>query len=109
MGTSMSKVVFTENVIRGIHIWHAKAKKNMALRNPNSERSTLETSPSLQTSLEASPSFSLDASFSILVDRPLDDKYMDYEEKVNNEQQESENQERKPGSFYGFDLQKEGK
>lgn len=109
MGTSMSKVVFTENVIRGIHIWHAKAKKNMALRNPNSERSTLETSPSLQTSLEASPSFSLDASFSILVDRPLDDKYMDYEEKVNNEQQESENQGRKPGSFYGFDLQKEGK
>ena len=29
MGTSMRKVVFTENVIRGIQIWQDKAKKNI--------------------------------------------------------------------------------
>ena len=70
MGGSMSKVVFPENVIRGINKWHDKAKKNKALRNLYSD----QPSSSLRTSLETSPSFSLDASFSILVDRPLDDK-----------------------------------
>ncbi|XP_061341521.1 MLO-like protein 6 [Gastrolobium bilobum] len=106
MGSTMNKAVFTENVIRGIKIWHDKAKKSMALRNPYTQR------PSLETSLETSPSFSLDPSVSILVDRPLDAKHVDLsimdEEKVS-ELQESENQQRKLGSFHGFDLQNRGK
>lgn len=72
MGTSMSKAVLTENVIRGIQIWHCKAKKNMGQRNPHSERPSQGNSRSLETS----PSFSLDASVSILVDRPLDAEHM---------------------------------
>ncbi|KAJ1402107.1 Mlo-related protein [Sesbania bispinosa] len=102
MGSSMSKVVFTENVIQGVKIWQAKAKKNMALRNPYSESSTLDTSPS----------FSFDASVSILVDRPLDAKHMAVnvvDEEEISEQQESENQDRKSGSFHGFNQQNRGK
>ncbi|TKY71762.1 MLO protein 6 [Spatholobus suberectus] len=108
MGTTMGKVVFTENVIRGIQIWHDKAKKNVALRNPYSQGPTLDTSLSLETSLESSPSFKLDASVSILMDRSLDDnKPMAVnimEEKTSSEQQESENQKPKLGSFRGFDM-----
>ncbi|KAG4960410.1 hypothetical protein JHK87_037043 [Glycine soja] len=109
MGTSMRKVVFTENVIRGIQIWQDKAKKNMALRNPYSQGTSLDTSLSLETSLEASPSFRLGASLSNFMDRPLDvNKHMDVnitQGEIVSEQQESENQASNLSSFQGFNLQ----
>ncbi|KAG4977823.1 hypothetical protein JHK86_037297 [Glycine max] len=109
MGTSMRKVVFTENVIRGIQIWQDKAKKNMALRNPYSQGTSLDTSLSLETSLEASPSFRLGASLSNFMDRPLDvNKHMNVnitQGEIVSEQQESENQASNLSSFQGFNLQ----
>ena len=113
MGTSMRKVVFTENVIRGIQIWQDKAKKNMALRNPYSQGTSLDTSLSLETSLEASPSFRLGASLSNFMDRPLDvNKHMNVnitQGEIVSEQQESENQASNLSSFQGFNLQNTGK
>ncbi|XP_029129845.1 MLO-like protein 6 [Cajanus cajan] len=101
MGTSMSKDVFAENVIRGIHIWREKAKKNVAHRNPHSQDSSLDTSLSLEISLE-SPSFRFDVSTSILMDRSSDDnKHVAVtEENISSEQL---------GSFQGFHLQNTGK
>ncbi|KAJ7968619.1 MLO-like protein [Quillaja saponaria] len=54
MGTSMRTAVFTENVVRGLKRWRADAKKKVPLRSPYTARSSLDAS------LEASPSFSLD-------------------------------------------------
>ncbi|KAL2341836.1 hypothetical protein Fmac_009776 [Flemingia macrophylla] len=101
MGTSMSKAVFTENVIRGIQIWREKAKRNVALRNPHSQDSSLETSLSLETSPET-PSFGVYESISILTDPSLDDnKHIAItEENISTEQL---------GSFQGFHLQNTGK
>lgn len=109
MGTSMNKVVFTENVIRGIKIWQDRAKKNMALRNPHSQATLDDTSVSHETALENSPSFNLYASVFI----PLNvNKHMAVNttegEKVS-EQLLSENQETNFGSFQGFELQNTGK
>ncbi|XP_048132578.1 MLO-like protein 12 [Rhodamnia argentea] len=70
MGTSMRGAVFTENVRKGLKRWRATAQKKLALRDPYAARLSLDASvTSLDasvTSLDAySPSFSLDASFSI--------------------------------------------
>ncbi|XP_027338137.1 MLO-like protein 6 [Abrus precatorius] len=85
MGTSMSKVVFTENVIRGIQIWREKAKRNM----------TRHSNLSLDISIDSSPSFG-----HMAVDTVDENKASE---------QESENQEPKLGSFHGFDTQNRGK
>ncbi|KAK9267383.1 hypothetical protein L1049_009808 [Liquidambar formosana] len=72
MGTSMNKAIFTEGVVEGLKKWRAKAKKNVALKNTLSPRLSLDTSLDT-TSLDTSPSFSLDASYSVKFDRSLQD------------------------------------
>ncbi|KAA8519736.1 hypothetical protein F0562_013992 [Nyssa sinensis] len=60
MGTSMRNAIFTEGVVIGLKRWRAKAKKNIAGRDIYSTR------PSLDASLDSSPSFgTLDASPSL--------------------------------------------
>ncbi|PQQ04305.1 MLO-like protein 12 [Prunus yedoensis var. nudiflora] len=76
MGTSMRKAVFTDNVVKGLKKWRAKARKNLALRNhPHLAQLSLDASLETSVSLGTSPSFSVhDASFSTVdFDRPSDD------------------------------------
>ncbi|KAK1557313.1 hypothetical protein Q3G72_022321 [Acer saccharum] len=58
MGSSMNKAVFTENMVQGLKSWRARARKN------------LKTNHSLQPSLNTSPSYTLEASFSVYGDHP---------------------------------------
>lgn len=63
MGTSIKKVVFTEEMVKGLKRWRAKAKKNIARRNTSSTLHSLDASV---TSLDTSPSFNtLDRSLSV--------------------------------------------
>lgn len=103
MGSSMRKIVFTEGVVEGLKKWRRKAKKNIALRNDESAR------PSLDASLDYSPSFNtLDTSLSIDTDQPSPDtEYLaveiSEEETITTKQPELN---KKLGSFEGFDLTK---
>jgi mlo protein len=108
MGTSMRKAVFTESVVVGLKNWKAKAKKNLALDNKNYlARPSLDDSlqTSLDTSLENSPSFALDASFSVKFDGPSESDpefgavEIENEEQVKGRQREGK---QKVGSFDGF-------
>ncbi|KAM1004809.1 hypothetical protein EV1_004877 [Malus domestica] len=73
MGTSMRKGVFTANVMIGLKKWRARARKNLALRNP--ARLSLDASLETSLSVNTSPSFSAhEASFSTVeFGRPSDD------------------------------------
>lgn len=100
MGTSMRKAVFTEGVMEGLKRWKAKARKNVALRNPNwPARPSLDAS--LETSLDTSPSFNtLDASFSA-------EYYTSVEVRDIGDIEREEahiDQHPKVGSFHGFEL-----
>ncbi|KAI4296817.1 hypothetical protein L6164_036740 [Bauhinia variegata] len=99
MGSSMSKAVFTEQVVRGLQLWRSKAKKNAALRNPYSAEPSVDAPP------ETSPSFSLDPSFIVDLDCRSDTGYLDAENKVEKKGkniQEGENQQQRISSFQGF-------
>ena len=109
MGTSMRKDVFTESVVVGLKNWKAKAKKSLALDNKNYlARPSLDASlqTSLDTSLNNSPSFALDASFSVKFDGPSESDpdfgavEIENEELVKGRQREGK---QKVGSFDGFD------
>ncbi|KAF5742310.1 Seven transmembrane MLO family protein [Tripterygium wilfordii] len=114
MGTSMNNAVFSENVTKSLKIWHAKARKNVALKNnyPSPRLSldaSLDTSLSLDTStsvsIDASPSFSLDVSYSVKFDRPIEDEAVvaieTAEQGRGHERPGEEHQ--KVNSFEGFD------
>ncbi|TXG47477.1 hypothetical protein EZV62_026771 [Acer yangbiense] len=58
MGSSMNKAVFAENMVQGLKSWRARARKN------------LKTNHSLRPSLDTSPSYTLEASFSVYGDPP---------------------------------------
>ncbi|KAK0578195.1 hypothetical protein LWI29_006549 [Acer saccharum] len=58
MGSSMNKAVFTENMVQGLKSWRARARKN------------LKSNHSPRPSLDTSPSYTLEASFSVYGDPP---------------------------------------
>ncbi|PIA29502.1 hypothetical protein AQUCO_05900015v1 [Aquilegia coerulea] len=64
MGSSMKKVVFTEQVIDGLKNWHRIAKRNVATSKHNSIHPSRDTSNqnSLYASREPSPSYTVDYS-----------------------------------------------
>ncbi|KAF9608707.1 hypothetical protein IFM89_010839 [Coptis chinensis] len=59
MGSTMKKVVFTEQVIEGLKKWHNKAKRNVATSRHNSTHTSREPSPSytFDTSLSEEKEF----------------------------------------------------
>lgn len=117
MGTSMRKDVFTEGVVHGLKKWRVKAKKNLASRNTNNiypARLSLDTS--LESSLDTSPSFGVDARFSVEFDPPSDldhdpemvavevlDDDDDEEKNVRQRQPEAEIRPKLGSSFHGFE------
>ncbi|KAG6638717.1 MLO-like protein 6 [Carya illinoinensis] len=114
MGTSMRKDVFTEGVVHGLKKWRVKAKKNLASRNTNIYPARLiSLDASLETSPDTSPSFGVDARFSVEFDQPsdhdpkllaveLDDD--DEEKNVTQRQPEAEIRPKLGSSFDGFDV-----
>ncbi|OMO76330.1 Mlo-related protein [Corchorus capsularis] len=101
MGTSMKKAVFPESVVEGLNRWQANARRNVA-------RNTLTGRLSVDTSVGSSPSFSLDASYSVKFDNPKSDSEHHTVE-INDEEQEisiSRETEgvQKRSSFGGFDV-----
>lgn len=105
MGSSMGKAVFAEGVVKGLKRWRATAKIRAALRKKNSN---LASFPSVDTSIEASSlSFSLEASFSIDLNRsPNYDGFSTVEttEKDEVNGKRTEEQRENFGSFEGFDI-----
>ena len=97
----MKKSVFPENVVEGLNRWRANARKNIAVKNNNTS-----ARPSLDTSLDTSPSFSLDPSYSVKFDHPADSEYLGVE--IKDEENKSISREteehQKRGSFGGFDV-----
>lgn len=102
MGTTMRKAVFTEGVVKGLKRWRGKARKNVALRNTTS--TNWSARPSLDASVETSPSFSnLDASFSVVDADYTALDVADHQDHVA-KQIHADQDHQKLGSFNGFDL-----
>ncbi|XP_057949009.1 MLO-like protein 12 [Malania oleifera] len=98
MGTSMRKDVFTEGVVMGLQKWRANAKKNLF-----HHRITESARPSLDASVETSPSFSdnLDHTPSPKAE------FLSIEVVDDERGREGKSKElRKLGSFEGFDMSK---
>lgn len=108
MGTSMSKAVFTEGVVKGLKRWRAKARKNVALRSTSSTASW-SARPSLDASLETSPSLDVSPSFNTVdyTSVSLDADYPAVDVRDHHHQDnhlQAEDSDQKHGSFHGFDL-----
>ncbi|CAL5346096.1 unnamed protein product [Camellia sinensis] len=104
MGTSMKKVVLTEEMVKGLKRWRAKAKKNLARRNTSSTLHSLDASI---TSLDTSPSFNtLHRSPSVDLDNlSIDGDFVAVEVKnEDNVAGKRVEHHQKFGSFRGFDL-----
>ncbi|CAL5409903.1 unnamed protein product [Camellia sinensis] len=104
MGTSMKKVVLTEEMVKGLKRWRAKAKKNLARRNASSTLHSLDASI---TSLDTSPSFNtLHHSPSVDLDNlSIDGDFVAVEVKnEDNVAGKRVEHHQKFGSFRGFDL-----
>ncbi|CAL5412276.1 unnamed protein product [Camellia sinensis] len=104
MGTSMKKVVFTEEMVKGLKRWRAKARKNLARRNTSSTLHSLDASI---TSLDTSPSFNtLHHSLSVDLDNlSIDGDFVAVEVKnEDNVARKRIEHHQKFESFRGFDL-----
>ncbi|KAJ9168785.1 hypothetical protein P3X46_020275 [Hevea brasiliensis] len=102
MGSSMRKVVFPENVVMGLKRWRAKARKNL--------KTSDSTGPSLDASLDTSPSFRLDDSITAEFGSPSDVAERVAIEVINGGDREEKGKEKQPqeehqgnDSFDGFD------
>ncbi|XP_021294038.1 MLO-like protein 12 isoform X1 [Herrania umbratica] len=108
MGTSMKKAVFPETVVEGLDRWRANARKNVALRNNTSPWPSLDASLETSLSFGTSPSFSLDASYSVKYEQPISNSDQDLTVEIQDEGNESMSREteehQKRGSFGGFDV-----
>ncbi|KAK1556579.1 hypothetical protein Q3G72_030544 [Acer saccharum] len=97
MGSSMNKAVFAENMVQGLKSWRARARKN------------LKTNHSLPSSLDTSPPYTHEASFSVCGDPPPPCDITDYVAvEIGSEEKGSkgpvEHQEIRNNSFEGFDM-----
>ncbi|CAL5412275.1 unnamed protein product [Camellia sinensis] len=104
MGTSIKKVVFTDEMVKGLKRWRAKAKKSLARRNTSSTLHSLDASI---TSLDTSPSFNtLDRSLSVDLDNlSIDADFVAIEvENEDNVAGKRIEHHQMFGSFRGFDL-----
>ncbi|GMI93457.1 MILDEW RESISTANCE LOCUS O 12 [Hibiscus trionum] len=110
MGTSMKKTVFPETVAEGLDRWRANARRNVALKvNYIPARPSLDTSLDGSPSIGTSPSFSLHPSHSVTFVEAPESEYlaadtMKDEERDNQINGESEIELEMRGSFEGFDL-----
>ncbi|KAB5534049.1 hypothetical protein DKX38_017135 [Salix brachista] len=101
MGSSMGKAVFTENVAEGLKRWRKKARKN--LKTSYSARPSVDVSVDTSLSLDSSPSFSLNAPYSVDPNCPLDLVSIEMiDEAKHNDEQPQEQKEN--GSFRGFNV-----
>ncbi|KAJ6724957.1 MLO-LIKE PROTEIN 1 [Salix viminalis] len=101
MGSSMRKAVFTENVAEGLKRWRKRARKNP--KTSYSARPSVDVSVDTSLSLDSSPSFILNTSYSVDPNCPLDHVSIEMiEEAKHNDEQPQEKKEN--GSFRGFNV-----
>ncbi|KAJ6416654.1 hypothetical protein OIU84_002509 [Salix udensis] len=101
MGSSMRKAVFTENVAEGLKRWRKRARKNP--KTSYSARPSVDVSVDTSLSVDSSPSFTLNASYSADPDCPLDHVSIEMiDEAKHNDEQRQEQKEN--GSFRGFNV-----